>query len=97
MTGSAPTDRVLVSPVYLAGPGNSTVVTHPLQAAGSGAHARHQPSHNCPLAASYGSGTAWSWYEPPGIRPPHCGGKRSAVPNGRFPPTRRGRRTAASY
>lgn len=30
MTGFAPTDRVLVSPVYLAGPGNSTVVTRPL-------------------------------------------------------------------
>ncbi|MDQ0958043.1 hypothetical protein QFZ66_001921 [Streptomyces sp. B4I13] len=33
MTGFASTDRVLVSPVYLAGPGNSTVVTRPLHAA----------------------------------------------------------------
>ncbi|MDX2756804.1 DUF317 domain-containing protein, partial [Streptomyces scabiei] len=34
MTGFAPTDRVLVGPVYLAGPGNSAVVTRPLHAAG---------------------------------------------------------------
>lgn len=34
MTGFAPMDRVLVSPVYLAGPGNSAVVTRPLHAAG---------------------------------------------------------------
>ncbi|MET7684412.1 DUF317 domain-containing protein [Streptomyces sp. NPDC005423] len=33
MTGFAPTNRVLVSPVYLAGPGNSAVVTRPLHAA----------------------------------------------------------------
>lgn len=33
MTGFVSTDRVLVSPVYLVGPGNSTVVTCPLHAA----------------------------------------------------------------
>ena len=33
MTGFAPTDRVLVSPVHLAGPGSSTVARPPAVAA----------------------------------------------------------------
>ena len=33
-------------------------------AEGHRALARHQPSHKRLLAASYGSGTARSWYEP---------------------------------